>query len=91
MKTTTLSKPTLEISVLDNDLNLTSRPAKLVVENGKLLCRDIDAIAYDCDVRGYLWIAPSLVEWADKQGGYWEWNNAETIQFTPANEVTFTE
>ncbi len=87
----TLSKPVVEISVLNDNLEMTSRPAKFFIQDGNLLCNDIDACAYDCEIRGSLWIAPSLEAWAEKNNGYWEWENAEAIVFAPYDEVTFTE
>tara|TARA_B100000749_G_scaffold249593_1_gene214204 strand:+ start:2621 stop:2902 length:282 start_codon:yes stop_codon:yes gene_type:complete len=89
--TKTLSKPVIEISVLDKNLELTTRPAEFFIQDGNLMCCDIDAREYDCEIRGSLWIAPSLVEWAEKNNGYWEWENAEVISFAPNDEVTFTE
>ena len=30
---------------------------------------------------GYPWINPALVNWADNQGGHWEWLNPGAIAF----------
>ena len=80
--------PTIKISVIESgSLELTKRPAKFHVgDEGQLFCSDIDSISYDCEIRGSLWIAPSLEQWADKQNGYWEWENAETIVFVPDSD-----
>jgi len=84
--------PTVYISVLENGtFNMVDRHVNFRVgDEGQLFCSDIDAISYDCEVSGYQWIAPALEQWAKKQKGYWEWENAETIVFVhESDQVRF--
>lgn len=81
-----INPPTINIPVLDNTtLALTARPVKLIVSNeGELLCEDPDARDYYGEFRGNIpWIAPELIAWADKNDGYWDWENPGVIVFTP--------
>ena len=75
--------PNVQIAVLGEDLEMTTRACKFKQQGDKLLCADIDAVDYYGEFRGGLpWIAPELIEWAESQGGYWEWENPEAICFT---------
>lgn len=78
-----MKAPNVQIPVLGDDLEMTTRACKFIERDGKLLCADIDAVDYYGEFRGgYPWIAPELEEWAKSQGGYWEWENCEAICFT---------
>jgi hypothetical protein len=79
-----MKAPTVNIAVLDEkSLEMTTRPCKFIVRDNKLMTADEDAVDYYGEFRGNIpYIAPELVEWAKKQGGYWEWENPEAICFT---------
>lgn len=78
-----MKAPNVQIPVLGDDLEMTTRACKFIERDGKLLCADIDAIDYYGEFRGNIpWIAPELEAWAKSQGGYWEWENPEAICFT---------
>tara|TARA_R110001583_G_scaffold174017_8_gene328269 strand:- start:161 stop:400 length:240 start_codon:yes stop_codon:yes gene_type:complete len=77
-----MQSPTIQINVLDSNLEMTTRPCEFIEREGNLLCADIDAIDYYGEFRGGTpYIAPELEKWAEEQGGYWEWENAEAIVF----------
>jgi hypothetical protein len=87
--------PTINIDVIDDKdpkFGTISRPVKFSVDGeGNLLCFDADAVDYYGEFRGNIpWIHPRLTEWADRQNGYWEWENAEAIVFVPEKDTTFT-
>ena len=74
--------PTVLITVLDDELNEVQRHVIFLEREGKLLCCDTDAVDYYGEYRGWVpWIHPKLEAWAEKNGGYGEWENAEAICF----------
>jgi hypothetical protein len=54
-------------------------------DDGKTIrCCDWKACDYYGEFRGNIpWIHEKLEAWAEEQGGYWEWANAEAIDFVP--------
>ena len=54
-------------------------------DDGKTIrCCDYKACDYYGEFRGNLpWIHSALEAWAKENGGYWEWANAECIDFNP--------
>lgn len=75
-----MKAPRIMIPVLGDDLEMTTRECSFVARDGELYCSDIDAVDYYGEFRGgYPWIAPELVEWAEKKGLYWEWENPGCI------------
>jgi hypothetical protein len=87
----TIKAPIINIRILDDkELELVSRPAVFYVKDGNLFCSDIDACDYDCEIRGPLFITPELELWAKENDGYWEWENTDTIVFSPHSETQFT-
>ena len=78
-----MKAPIVQIKVLDSNLEMTTRPCEFIEHDGKLLCADTDAIDYYGEFRGGTpYISEELEAWAEKQGGYWEWENPESICFT---------
>lgn len=74
--------PTIMIPCLGTDLEMTTRPAELILREGMLVCSDMDACDYYGEYRGNVaWIAEELQEWANQNNGFWEWENAESISF----------
>lgn len=74
--------PTVKIDTLNKEFNLIKEPAEFFIQEGKLFCNDDRAVDYYGEFRGgYPWISPELVNWAEKRGGYWEWQNSECIVF----------
>jgi len=77
-----MKRPTILIDSLDKNFNVILRSCKFFYKQNQLFCSDIDAVDYYGVYRGgYPWIHPSLEAWAEKKGGYWEWEDPESICF----------
>lgn len=77
-----MKTPTILIDALDKDYNEVKVPCEFFIRDGKLLCCDSNAVDYYGEYRGgFPWVHPKLEAWAEKNGGYWEWENAEAICF----------
>ena len=78
-KAPTLIAPVITIDKLSEE----EHTVEFFVKDNRLHCSDPVAIDYyhvnDFGKDDGLWIHPSLLAWARKNGWYWDWENAETI------------
>ena len=81
-KAPTLTPPVIKVTNLAIDTD-EKHTVEFFVHDNRLHCSDPNALDYyhvNSSGNGDgLWIHPSLLAWARKNGWYWDWENAETI------------